>query len=69
MVRTIWVLNMSRNDVVCWLVIILGFIMFLYGANYYNASIGWVGLLLVAGGLLAEIILKVNEVVGKREIG
>jgi hypothetical protein len=43
--------------------------MFLYGANYYNASIGWVGLLLVAGGLLAEIILKVNEVVGKREIG
>lgn len=69
MVRTIWVLNMSRNDVVCWLVIILGFIMFLYGANYYNESIGWVGLLLVVGGLLAEIILKVNEVVGKREIG
>jgi hypothetical protein len=43
--------------------------MFLYGANYYNESIGWVGLLLVVGGLLAEIILKVNEVVGKREIG
>jgi hypothetical protein len=39
-----------------------------YGSNYYNAFVGWFGVYLMFGGILAEIILKVYEILRKKEI-
>ena len=49
--------------VIC--LVILGVVLFLYGANYYNAVIGWAGVAFIAGGIVAEIVLKVIESVRK----
>jgi hypothetical protein len=39
------------------LVVILGIFLFLYGANYYDNIIGWAGVYLFVGGILAYAIL------------
>jgi len=57
----------SWKEIVCACVIVIGVILFLYGANYYNAMIGWTGFSLIIGGFFAEIVLKVYESVRKRE--
>jgi len=44
----------------------MGVILFLYGANYYNAVIGWTGFSLILGGFFAEIAFKVYESVRKK---
>jgi len=46
----------------------MGVILFLYGANYYNAVIGWTGFSLILGGFFAEIAFKVYESVRKKAI-
>jgi hypothetical protein len=38
---------------------ILGIILFLYGANTYNDLVGWFGAFLFLGGLLAIIALYI----------
>jgi hypothetical protein len=50
---------MAWKDLACLSVIILGVIMFLYGANYYDASIGWAGVYIIIIGLIARVILIV----------
>ncbi len=59
---------MSWKDLVCFGVIVLGIILFLYGSNYYNATVGWTGVSLIIGGFLAEIILQVYETLIKKKI-
>ena len=44
---------MSRTDWMCLGLILLGVVLFLYGANYYDAVVGWIGVCLVAIGILA----------------
>jgi hypothetical protein len=56
----------SWKEVVCIFVVITGAILFLYGANYFNALIGWMGFFLLSGGFFAEIIFKAYEHVRKR---
>jgi hypothetical protein len=46
----------------------LGIVLFLYGSNYYNVTIGWAGVVLIIGGFFAEILLQVYEMLRKREI-
>lgn len=46
---------MSRIDWICLALILLGIILFLYGANYYNTVVGWVGVVLFVGGIIAII--------------
>jgi membrane-bound ClpP family serine protease len=46
---------------VCLLVIIVGLVLFLYGANYYDAKVGWAGVGLFVGGFLLYVVLKVYE--------
>jgi len=46
----------SRIDWICMGIILLGIILFLYGANYYNEPVGWTGLVLFIGGFLVIII-------------
>lgn len=62
-------INVSWKDLIPLLIVVLGIIMFLYGANYYDVAIGWVGIGFALGGLVAEIVLKVYEFVRqKREV-
>jgi hypothetical protein len=60
---------MSWRDVGCVCVIVVGIILFLYGANYYDAAIGWVGFFLTVVGLFAEVAFRVYERVKKRAFG
>ena len=52
---------MSWKDLVCLCVVIIGIVLFLYGANYYGALIGWTGVYLVIGGFIGKIVLMVWE--------
>ncbi|MGB9714015.1 MAG: hypothetical protein ACPLZC_03430 [Candidatus Bathyarchaeales archaeon] len=57
---------MTRKDLACLCLFLLGFALFLYGSNYYNAIVGWAGVSLILCGIFAEIFLQVYEVVRKR---
>ena len=52
---------MSWKDLVCLGVVIIGVVLFLYGANYYRVLIGWTGVYLVIGGFLLKMVLMVWE--------
>ena len=50
---------MKWVGVTCLLIVILGIILFVYGANYYDNIIGWTGIYLFLGGIIAYILLRV----------
>ena len=58
---------MSWTDWTCLGVVILGFALFLYGANVFDAVIGWVGVYLFFGGILAFLVLYVYSELAKKE--
>jgi hypothetical protein len=58
---------MSRKDLACLCVVIVGIVLFLYGSNYYDEITGWSGVYLVVAGFFAEIVLKVYESLRKRK--
>jgi hypothetical protein len=41
--------------------VIVGVVLFLYGANCYDALIGWTGVYLTIAGFLVKIVLMVWE--------
>ncbi len=41
--------------------VIVGVVLFLYGANCYDALIGWTGVYLAIAGFLVKIVLMVWE--------
>lgn len=57
---------MSWRDLLCICVIVIGAILFLYGANYYNVMIGWTGFSLLIVGFFAEIVFKIYEHMRKK---
>jgi len=52
---------MSRTDWACLGIFILGFLLFIYGANIYNAVVGYTGLYLFIGAILAYIIIYIYK--------
>lgn len=56
---------MSREDWACLVLVILGVILFLVGANIYNSIVGWLGVFLFVAGILALIILYVYHALTK----
>jgi len=58
---------MSWTDWLCLVVGILGFALFLYGANVFNAVIGWVGVYLFFGGILSFLVLYIYKELKKKE--
>lgn len=52
---------MSWRDLICLIMVIAGVMFFLYGANYYNVTIGWTGIGLFAFGILGYALLKIYE--------
>jgi hypothetical protein len=60
---------MSRVNLACLGMVILGFVLFLYGANFYDAIIGWVGVYLIIGGILVFLLFYIyNELTKKTEV-
>ena len=60
---------MSRVNLACLGMVILGFVLFLYGANFYDAVIGWVGVYLIIGGILVFLLFYIyNELTKKVKV-
>ena len=55
------------KDVVCVLMIVVGLLAFLYGANYYVELAGWAGLGLFIGGFVVYFVLKGYEFLTKKK--
>ncbi len=50
---------MSWINWACVGVILLGFVLFLYGANYYDATVGYVGIFLFLAGVIGIFALYI----------
>jgi hypothetical protein len=50
---------MSWTNWACLGITVLGVILFLYGANYYDAAVGWAGVYLFIAGIVAFLILYI----------
>jgi SNF family Na+-dependent transporter len=61
--------RMSWKDLICLCIVIMGVVFFIYGANYYDALIGWAGVCLVIAGFLVKIVLMVWENLQKKDNG
>ena len=61
--------SVSRTDLACLGAVILGFVLFLYGANVFNAVVGWVGVYFFFGGILVFLVLYIyGELTEKEEV-
>jgi len=60
---------MSRKDLLCLVLALIGVVLFLYGSNYFSAAVGWLGIFLIVAGIVVEIVLEVYVAVRKREEG
>ncbi len=58
---------MSWKDWICIVAIILGIVLFLYGANYYDQTIGWAGVFLFLGGIVVLAILYIYGSLNKKK--
>jgi hypothetical protein len=50
---------MSRADWVFFALIVLGAILFLIGANYWNDVVGWLGVFLFTGSIVVWVLVWV----------
>lgn len=57
---------MSWTDWTLLLAFITGFLLFLYGANIYNATVGYGGIYLFIGSLAGYLILYVYRELNKK---
>ena len=60
---------MSRVDLVCLIMIMLGFALFLCGANFFDVVIGWVGVYLIIGGILVFLLFYIYNELTKKNGG
>jgi len=58
---------MSWRDLVCLLLVVIGAILFLYGANYFDAATGWTGIGLFVSGIAVYVVLQVYGIARKKE--
>lgn len=49
--------SVSWKDLMCLCVVLSGVFLFLYGANYYYALVGWIGIYLTVAGFLGKLLL------------
>ena len=59
--------HMYWTDWACLGVVILGFVLFLFGANFYAAVIGWIGVGLFFGGILFFLVRYIYGELTKKE--
>jgi hypothetical protein len=58
---------MWQTDLAFLLLVILGLVLFLYGANYYSATVGWTGVGLLAVAFFGYIALRAYEASTKKK--
>ena len=51
--------GMSRAYWACIGLMILGFVLFLYGANHYDATAGWAGEYIFVLGIIAALVVYI----------
>ncbi len=59
---------MSWTDWTCLGVFIVGFLLFLYGANMYNAIVGYTGLYMWIGSIVAYLLTYVFKELTKKPV-
>lgn len=47
------------------LIVLVGLVLFLYGVNYYDATVGWTGFGLFIGGIVFYVFLKLRTILGE----
>jgi hypothetical protein len=57
---------MSWTDWTLLVAFIVGFILFLYGANTYNAIVGYSGIYLFIGSIAAYLVLYIYHEITKK---
>ncbi|MGD0204280.1 MAG: hypothetical protein ABSC20_10295 [Candidatus Bathyarchaeia archaeon] len=57
---------MSWINWACLGIFILGFLLFLYGANIYNAIVGYTGVYLFIGAIAAYVIIYLYKELTKK---
>jgi hypothetical protein len=57
---------MSKTDLTLLLVFILGFVMFLYGAKFYDAVVGYAGIYLFIGTIAAYLVIYIFKELTKK---
>jgi len=59
---------LSQTDWICIGLALLGVFLFLYGANFYNAFVGWFGVFLFVGSIVAWIVLYVYGALFRKNV-
>jgi len=60
---------MSWKEIACILAALVGVVLFLYGANYYDALIGWAGIFLVIVSFFVWLFLRLYALTRKEKRG
>ena len=58
---------MSLANWICGVLIVSGVILFLYGANFYVSTVGWVGLYIFLLGVVSLVALYVYGELAKKD--
>jgi len=57
---------MSKTDLILLIVFILGFMLFLYGAKFYDAVVGYAGIYLFTGTIGAYLLIYIYKELTKK---
>jgi len=57
---------MPWKSIAMLIVFLLGIGLFLYGANYYEAVTGWIGVFLIVAAIVAYLVMEVYVILRKR---
>ena len=57
---------MSWMNWACVGVVVLGFVLFLYGANYYDATVGYTGIFFFLAGVIGILSLYIYGALAKK---
>jgi multisubunit Na+/H+ antiporter MnhB subunit len=52
---------MTWTDWACLGILILGFLLFVYGANIYNAIVGYTGFYMFIGAIIAYLLIYIYK--------
>ena len=58
--------SMSKTDLIVLFVFVLGFVLFLYGAKFYDATIGYAGIYLFIGAIGAYLLIYIYKELTKK---
>jgi len=57
---------MPWKSIAMLIVFLLGIVLFLYGANYYEAVTGWIGVFLIVAAIVAYLVMEAYVILRKR---